>query len=347
MKGNLKFMNQLKSTIKSIKITSSSFIINNSEYTFKRYQSGKLNSNHKKDYFKELLYYLFHCRRNMFVAYSNDTPDFNDNRDFIRELSYNNKGNGTWESGWQISNIFNSNTNDVITVSKNGLTLWINKKYFIAENNQPIENGINGKILIPKEYCYLLPGFYMANGNLSEFNINKEGITVRLYWNISISGAPLLVNKITTQLNNFQIPFKFKILNNRSSFPRADAAVLYINKDNYRDCKNLLQDIYSTISNYILPFCPLMAKELAPGLAVAEDPNNGESYGQHRSRILANALYEAYRNNINSTNQIIDEVRKHFKDENIQLEIPHIKFGSTDDYQMLNVVNRNRHHEKK
>jgi hypothetical protein len=42
------------------------------------------------------------------------------------------------------------------------------------------------------------------------------------------------------------------------------------------------------------PGTPVFTKFLAPGLGLAEDPGQGDSFGQHRCRLLADAMILAY-----------------------------------------------------
>ena len=64
----------------------------------------------------------------------------------------------------------------------------------------------------------------MANSNESvDFEHNTT--TVRIYWNIQKENATSLMRLLTAELNRNKIPFHFKILNDPTQYPRADAAV--------------------------------------------------------------------------------------------------------------------------
>ena len=80
-------------------------------------------------------------------------------------------------------------------------------------------------------------------------------------------------------------------LTNRSHFVRSDAGVLYINKGDLNNSINLISSIYRNVRKYLKTNTSLFTKKIVPGLSLAEDPNNKESFGQHRSRILAESLY--------------------------------------------------------
>jgi hypothetical protein len=114
---------------------------------------------------------------------------------------------------------------------------------------------------------------------------------------------------------------------------RADAAVLYINKKYLPQSINALVRIYNSIREFLKPETPLFAKRLVPGLSLAEDPPTDESFGQHRSRILAESIYEVYQNkDICSAAMKVMEVKRYFKNSGIDIDRPYLNPGSIDNY---------------
>lgn len=329
---------ELEELIKSVKITSSSSYEFSDQLYFERYNSQDRNSNNRRSkgvnlQLKDLLYRVYHCRK----AFSSDTniphgDEYNEIQDFTGELSQNNSGKGTWEAGWEIMKL---EKDGQLAVQKNGLTLWVFPKQFRPSNGS-IGVGMKGYIAMVKEYRRLLPGFYMANGDAPNNEDEEQNITlVRLYWNIVRNSASLLMKTLTTQLNKRYVPFRFKILNNPYHYPRADGAVLYIHKQYYRESKDTLVKIYSEIKPFLNSATPLFAKQLAPGLSLAEDPKLNESYGQHRSRLLAEALYSASAKGIDSVNEIIVEIGTYFSNMGLRLDTPYLNPSARDDYEFL------------
>ena len=228
-----------------------------------------------------------------------------------------------------------------ITIYKDGLKLWVFPQQFkvISDNKMgSIQIGMIGYVPMPKEFRELLSGFYTAIGN--EPGIDEKDTTiVRLYWNITAKYASSLINQITTELNKTQIPFRFKILKDPYNYPRADAAVLYVDKRHIEPLKKSLPQIYVQVMTFLNHSTPLFAKRLVPGLALAEDPdkssNNNESFGQHRCRILAEALFSSYKKKVTSKEESISEIISFFKSESVDLERPYLNSDSTDNYDLL------------
>lgn len=288
-----------------------------------------------------ILYMTYHCRQEYGHYYHHENQmmmlshRYRDNRDFIETLSKSNASRGTWEPGWEVRRL---EKNGQIAVQKDGLTLWILPQQFIipseegGEEGRRIAVGNKGYVAMVKEFRSLLPGFYMANGDAP---LDQSPPIIRIYWNISAAGAAVLIKYITAELNNEKVPFQFKALNSPASFTRADAGVLYMNKQYLKMSKKALATVYNQIRSFLKPQTPIFAKKLAPGVSLAEDPNNGESFGQHRTRILAEALYQMNeeKNIPASADERVAEVQKHFKSLGIDIiNRPYLNSLSANDY---------------
>jgi hypothetical protein len=281
-----------------------------------------------------LIYVIYHCRKNPIDTDNSYVKVYSNNREFVNELSQNNFGTGTWEAGWKIVKL---EDNGQIAALKNDLTVWFDRTYFRLKDNDrgKPKVGEYGYVKMPKEFRNLLPGFYMVNGNKLQEENNND-ILVRLYWNVQFSHAGLLVKLISSCLNNLRVPFKFKILNNPMSYPRADAAVLYIHKEYYRKSEKSINKIYSQIRDFLCYPTPFFAKTMAPGLSLAEDPKkNAESFGQNRSRLLAQSLYQIKVNKTKTIDKMIEEIGLHFKKSNININSPYMNPNSIDDYKVI------------
>jgi HopA1 effector protein family len=330
-------------TIKIISHTKFSFL--NNEYELapttsdkdsERSISSEFDSNgYSGMRIRDILYNVYHCRNNRFtkVAMSNVffKSQFNDTEDFSGSLSEANTGKGTWEPGWEVIKI---EKNGQIVVHKNGLNLWVFPKQF-STSDGVAKIGKKGHLRMVREYRKLVPGFYMANSDASFSDHNKDLITVRFYWNIQASYAFSLMKHVTAQLNKERIPFRFKVLNNPHSYPRADAAVLYVHKQYIEVLKTPLSTVYTEIKHGLNDSTPLLAKKLASGLSLAEDPDNGESFGQHRCRILEESLHRVREHNLTSVEESILEIGRYFQDMKLSLDRPYLNPHSLDNYDKL------------
>ena len=175
------------------------------------------------------------------------------------------------------------------------------------------------------------PGFYYVFGEALGDQQDDSGL-LRFYWNIRAQGAVSLVRLITENLNHFQVPFRFKIVNNPDGFDRSDTAILYVNQSYYRPVAELIAEVHQKVSHQLESDTPLFSKQLAPGLGFAENPTNGESFGQQRTRILAEALWNIYEEQLREDEAQLNEIRKQLALNGINPDLPYLNTGSAGDY---------------
>lgn len=248
----------------------------------------------------------------------------------IQDLSESNTSRERWDSGWQISRIEPSGQ---ILAHKYSTKRLFCPDQFLLEDGHGIapQVGANIKVFLSKESRSLQPGFYYVFGETVTSQEDDYNL-VRFYWNIQQAGVTTLIRCLTKALNRFQVPFRFKCLTNWSFFSRADAAVLYVNKRFYQITATLMADAYPQVEKYLKSDTPLFSKTLALGLGLAEDPENGESFGLNRCRILAEGIWNAYTQGLQTEQARLAEVIKQFSHYQITLAHPYLSPGSVDQY---------------
>ncbi len=215
---------------------------------------------------------------------------------FYNRLHKSNSGQGYFEPGWLI---LKEEEDHSLVVKKNGLKLHIERDQHLQPNEQDAVVGDTVSIKIPKNRVQ--NGFYMSVGNARanmHQDANGKSTIVRIYFNLTPDGAVGVMHGLTQQLNEQNIPFDFKVLYNPQDYKRHDSGVLYFNKNNYELVHKILQKVYQENKSHFKTEIPLFTLELAPGLALAEEPDQKfagrESFGQNRCQIVANGLLEAW-----------------------------------------------------
>lgn len=245
---------------------------------------------------------------------------------FIEALSAANTGNGAREGGWSVVNV----AGDVITVARDGLRVWVRREDTYAETEDIQSPAQLRAVRFPKELLKLSPGFYLALGN--------EGLApgralVRLYWNLRAEDAPTFVKSATQLLNDDQMPFRLKVVNDPAHYDRCDAGVLYFQRADYERVLPAVRRILAELGAKLKKATPVFTKLLAPGLGLAEEPAvSAGSFGMDRCRLLAEAIVRIYeRAAAKATDQlaVIEEV---FAEEGISLAMPYLNPGSPDGY---------------
>jgi hypothetical protein len=122
----------------------------------------------------------------------------------------------------------------------------------------------------------------------------RTGRQVRFYWNIGPEGAAPFLGLVGAGLERRRIPFQAKVPVAPEYYSRADCGVLYLALEDIEAALDLIAGAYEGLRAWIRPDAPLFARRLAPGLAFAESPPSGDSFGMHRCRLVAEGLVAAF-----------------------------------------------------
>ncbi|MBE9209808.1 hypothetical protein IQ244_25605 [Nostoc sp. LEGE 06077] len=251
---------------------------------------------------------------------------------FYDRLHESNRGEGYWNYNWLV---VQENLDDTLTVQKDGLTLYIQRNRHLLPQNQFPSVGKYVAIKMPKNLVQ--NGFYMAVANAGTAT-NRERL-VRVYFNLTPEGAVAVMDTLTSQLNLLEIPFSFKALYNPSEYERYDSAVFYFDKNDYTTVHSVLEKVYAECQSYFQPEIPLFTKFIAPGLAIAEEPNRRfaeqESFGTHRCQILANGLLDAWEQGNHTPANRITAILQQFYLTKVDLQRPYLNADSQDIYMPL------------
>jgi hypothetical protein len=263
-------------------------------------------------------------------------PDGQESEDFTLDaalsdvLSAANASRDRWEHGWTIERLHSSGQ---ITAQRGNLSRSLWPGQFLSKDGPGARprQGAQISLFYPRESTSLQPGFYYCFGETPE----DEGFTlglVRIYWNVGLAGAPELVRSLSSRLNFFQVPFRFKCSVMPSQYGRTDVAVVYLAKRLFPFVAELLQEVYPAVLPHLGTEVPFFTWRLAPGVGVAEDPGNGESFGQHRCRLLAESCWSCFLRGDQETESRRAELRLLAGAAGADPDRLHLNAGSLDCY---------------
>lgn len=271
------------------------------------------------------LYSDFYCRGFAVPAREQKENHVEGIKSFVNQLAQANTSKGCWETGWEVQSV----EDNTAVVSRSGLELRVKIKDLLVSENCPITSGSQVRIPMPKEFLNMSPGYYVALGD-RKFN-NAQHNLVRIYWNVREQGAVRLMHMVTNMFNQAEVPFQFKTINDPKSYNRCDAAVLYIDENDFNKVLNILHKIISELLPHLKSGIPAFSKPLATGVGLAEDPE-GESFGMHRCKILADGLLRAYLQRKEALEERIKVVVERFAESGIKMEQPFLRPGSNNVY---------------
>ncbi|MBD2774750.1 T3SS effector HopA1 family protein [Iningainema tapete] len=255
---------------------------------------------------------------------------------FYELLDANNHGIGYFDPDWQV---LRKEPDGSIAVTKGGLILYVEQvdaQHVANRHLEPINQCAIGEfvaIWMPKNR--LKNGFYIALSNFGQEKSYPDadlGVG-RIFFNLTPEGAIALMNSLTLQLNAAAIGFSFQVPYNRCVYNRYDSGILYFERKDYPVVREILQIIYAENQDYFHTEVPLFTKFLAPGLGLAEEPQNPNSnFGLNRCQIVASALLSAWQKGKNSPDERMIAIHQHFAKFGIDLQRPYLNPYSEDIY---------------
>ncbi len=246
---------------------------------------------------------------------------------FVDALAAANTGNGCWEDGWRAESV----TPGEVVAVKSGLRLWARPEECAAPDGASLERDTPLRLCFPKELFGMSPGYYMALSDRGESDDFQP--IVRMYWNLRAEGAGILVRAATRLMNEAGLFFRLKALNDPSAYVRCDAVVVYVYRRDYLAASACMAQAYAAVAPYLKSGTPAFTKLLARGLGLAEDPGPGESFGENRCRILAEAFIHAYEQGARTVDERLEIVSSCYSAAGVSLTQPYLNPDSCDDYE--------------
>ena len=272
---------------------------------------------------QDQLYSGFYCRG---IAAPLDEPSGGDRslaRHWTATLSRANRGAGCLDGGWTLL----ERRGAVAVVRKDGLTVAAETCGLVIGRRRRTVS-----VRLPKELLDRAPGFYVALGDKP---LDADAPTFRVYWNLRSAGARPFIAQATESLNCLRLPFRLKVLDEPRRYNRCDAAVLYIRTSDRPRAYRVVAALADELARHLKPLTPAFAKPIAPGVAVAEQPPGGVSFGVSRTAIVAAALVHSFRRGETALERRMARVSAAFERNGIDLERPYLNPGSKDVYPCL------------
>jgi hypothetical protein len=247
----------------------------------------------------------------------------------IEPLSAANAGRDRWETGWSLVQLM---PNGYAMARKGDFESTFAHGEFASANGAPPSPGTPLNVLFARESRTQQPGFYVANGETPAPSGADSRMT-RIYFHIAEEGAAPLTRAVTSLLNRYQVPYRFKTLSFSGVYTRSDAAVLYFSARYFQIVARLLPSIHASVRTFLRPATPLLTRKLHDGIGLAEDPATGESFGMSRSRLIAQAIWDAFARGMQTEEARMMELAIQFERNGLSLDRPHLRGASADIYE--------------
>ena len=171
-------------------------------------------------------------------------------------------------------------------------------------------------------------GFYFVYGQTPVDAFDRTVVT-RLYFNLGPAGARNWIELVSSRFNHAQVPFTLKCPLNPMAFLRTDSCVLYVPRRYFSFAWQVVSEFLPELASLLRPSTPMFALPIKSGVSIADDPGNGESFGQHRMRLVARGLSREDAMNSSNLTQKRSAVSDEFAMAGLDLDAPHLNAGAT------------------
>jgi hypothetical protein len=273
---------------------------------------------------RDLLYERCYMRR---INASKPPLEASGEGSLLADLRASNAARPRWQTGWVIASVHNGGW---ISAQRDGLSRSYAPGEFVTKEGpgMPLRAGSTVDVYFAVESQHMQPGFYFAFGETVADESDNSAL-LRFYWHLAPAGTPLLLHSVSTSLNRFQVPYRFKCLTHPAAYVRADSAVLFVASRWYQIAARLVRDARRSVASHLRVESPLFTKPLADGLAFAEDPGGAQSFGMHRCAALARAIRDVA---LSRGSLPVAEVEDGLAKQGIALPFPYLNPGSADIY---------------
>ena len=278
------------------------------------------------------LYWTFYARGTLALCEEplSEAAEALVDNDFVQQLSAVNGSRERFDSGWSVYQLgldgcVHIRKGDAFRLARPG------EYVLAAARGRSPHLGDPVLLMMPRENAQLQPGFYYAFGETPASDFDDSELS-RFYFNVDADHVRMLIDGLSSRLNRYRIPYRFKCISHPRRLTRSDGAVLYIAKRFMGLATALVIEAVSEPALALRARVPSFAKPILPGLGVADDPGTAESFGQSRMRLIAAGLVQAFVARATDSGARLRAIREQFEAAGLCLAAPHLAAGNVDVY---------------
>jgi hypothetical protein len=177
------------------------------------------------------------------------------NVQFTHHLHSANCSQGYWDDHWQIERVLGTDHRSVV---RDGLHLEIQVQRHLLSAQQDCQPGDTVSVKMPRNR--LEADRYVAIGNAGE----PTGPQMAYFFHLKAEGAAILMQAVTTNFNQANIPFRLEVPYRLEHYPAKNAGMLQI--ADVAPADRFVQACHAQIQPYLQPGEPLFCEPMVPGV---------------------------------------------------------------------------------
>ncbi|MFW6695687.1 T3SS effector HopA1 family protein [Streptomyces sp. MAR4 CNX-425] len=150
-------------------------------------------------------------------------------------------------------------------------------------------------VRLPAHRPALSPGYFLVDGSRGRGAARRP--VLRVYVHVGDPAEAVRTwRAVTRALEDSAVPYRAKVLSARPLYPRRDGLVVYLGPAAWRAAPLIVAAAPPARTNGPHPRTSAFARAVAPGVALAWEPEDdrpgyrGMSFGQHRATVIADAV---------------------------------------------------------
>jgi hypothetical protein len=227
-----------------------------------------------------------------------------------------------WEEGWRVR----ERHGDRLVVRKDQLDLWVGSDECRAVAGGVPVPGSAVRVRVPADRWDAAPGFLLVLGRKTPRSTTRR---TRVYLNLDLEGAGALL-AATGAWNKAGLAFAIKVAADPTAYERCDTSVVYIARRDFDDAWAILLQTAHVWRPRLRQDSPALARRLGPGVAVADDPTEGGSFGLLRCRQIAEGLLRAHSDGAPSLEERMRAVEERLTEDGVPLNAMHLERGGVE-----------------
>jgi hypothetical protein len=261
------------------------------------------------------LYARYYCRRS--------APDEREKRasDMLETLGQANASRDGWDPGWDV---VSRDAHGNVVVRSGGRTRLAGADAWRNDDDGPERLALQRR----RDDATLQADYYYAYGETLGDRY-EELVDARVYLNVAPEAAPGWTRRATTLLNAYGVPFTFKALRYAAAYRRVDTCIVYVPRRYVAFVAALFVDEAHTAGG-LRSATPTFTRRLAPGIALADNPPGGISFGLFRMRLAAEAIVAAWHGGVSGPRERMRAIGVQFRAAGLDPRRPWLNPGNAD-----------------
>lgn len=239
-------------------------------------------------------------------------------------------GTSVFEGGWRTKRV---STWGRVVASKGDRIRVLDRAEYLVPRRRGSRPLPNDALLVTRCWTWVDPETGFWHARTGEWPPPRAERLVRIYLNVSAREAPPVVHHLSSVLASSRSACTMmKTPAHPDHGGRSDALVLYLGSDTFAALEEKLRTVLRTLSAHLRTSTPRFTKALGPGVALAEGNLDGDSFGQARCNIVADAFAGADPCDRRSPERMVDAIEAAFAAAGLDPGRPHLEPSPRRDY---------------